>query len=150
MKGCYFMTEAVTLANESIRLAQEDYNITVFSDSSITPKPLNRICNLCQQIVERMLKALYLALGKEARHTHDLGLLIAELEDNGLVFKDTLKDYADTLTPFGVKARYPFELEIDEQDERLAISYMKTLCKDINNKLEALNIEGLSQIRLDN
>ncbi len=50
------MTEAVTLANESIRLAQEDYNITVFSDSSITPKPLNRICNLCQQIVERMLK----------------------------------------------------------------------------------------------
>ena len=137
------MTEAVTLANESIRLAQEDYNITVFSDSSITPKPLNRICNLCQQIVERMLKALYLAFGKEARHTHDLGLLIAELEDNGLVFKETL-------TPFGVKARYPFELEIDEQDERLAISYMKTLCKDINNKLEALNIEGLSQIRLDN
>ena len=143
------MTETIKLANESIRLAQEDYNIAIISDSSINPKPLNRICNLCQQIVERMLKALSLAVGEEGRHSHDLGLLIIDLEKTGMFsFEDIIKDYADSLTPFGVKARYPFEIEIDENDELLAMTYMRTLCEDINKKLEALNNKELGQLKL--
>lgn len=141
------MTETIRLANESIRLAQEDYNIAIFSDSDIKPKPLNRICNLCQQVVERMLKALSLAIGEEGRHTHDLGLLISDLETTGFFsFEEIIKDYADFLTPFGVKARYPFEIEIDDNDEVSAIIYTKALCKDINSKIEGLKNKDLSLI----
>jgi HEPN domain-containing protein len=88
------------------------------------PKPLEIICYHCQQASEKMLKALILAFDGELQKTHDLGLLSEQLSDFVTISEDVL-NAADELTPYGVKIRYPQELNIEEAHVSKALSDMK-------------------------
>ena len=101
------------------------------------PKPLEIICYHCQQAAEEMLKALILAYNGELQKTHDLGLLVDELSEF-VTFSEDILNAADSLTPYGVKIRYPQELNIKEYHVSKALSDMKTLYDFIASKIKEL------------
>ena len=140
------MRESVELANECIRLAQQDYDLTLLSNASMNPKPLERICNLCQQVVERLLKSLIYIRGQEPPKTHDLDYLMGIVESLNpkMEFSSDVRYAAGLLSQYSVRVRYPFEIEIEENDELSSLDYTKAICKDINIKLESLKNKELS------
>ena len=101
------------------------------------PKPLEIICYHCQQAAEEMLKALILAYDGELQKTHDLGLLVDELSEF-VTFSEDILNAADSLTPYGVKIRYPQELNIKEYHVSKALSDMKTLYDFVASKIKEL------------
>ena len=101
------------------------------------PKPLEIICYHCQQAAEKMLKALILAYDGELQKTHDLGLLVNELSEF-VTFSEDILNAADSLTPYGVKIRYPQELNIKEYHVSKALSDMKTLYDFVASKIKEL------------
>ena len=101
------------------------------------PKPLEIICYHCQQAAEKMLKALILAYDGELQKTHDLGLLVDELSEL-VTFSEDILNAADSLTPYGVKIRYPQELNIKEYHVLKALSDMKTLYDFVASKIKEL------------
>ena len=72
--------------------------------------PHDAVCFHCQQLVEKLLKALLTAHSVETPKTHDLRRLIqlAEPFAPGL---SSLADASDTLTIHGVETRYPGNCE---------------------------------------
>jgi len=101
------------------------------------PKPLEIICYHCQQAAEKMLKALILAYDGELQKTHDLGLLVDELSEF-VTFSEDILNAADSLTPYGVKIRYPQELNIKEYHVSKALLDMKTLYDFVASKIKEL------------
>ena len=101
------------------------------------PKPLEIICYHCQQAAEKMLKALILAYDGELQKTHDLGLLVNELSEF-VTFSEDILNAADSLTPYGVKIRYPQELNIKEYHVSKALLDMKTLYDFVASKIKEL------------
>lgn len=68
--------------------------------------PTDTVAFHCQQFVEKILKAVLTHAGIEAPKTHDLRRLI-ELAAPSVPELSSLVDIADTLTVYGVDARYP-------------------------------------------
>ena len=105
------------------------------------PKPLEIICYHCQQAAEKMLKALVIAYDGELQKTHDLGLLTDELSEF-VTFPEDILDSADALTPYGVKIRYPQELNIEEPHVVKALADMKIVYDFVTDKLKELQAFG--------
>ena len=101
------------------------------------PKPLEIICYHCQQASEKMLKALILAFDGELQKTHDLGLLSEQLSDFVTISEDVL-NAADALTPYGIRIRYPQELNIEESHVSKALSDMKLVYDFVATELKKL------------
>ena len=101
------------------------------------PKPLKIICYHCQQASEKMLKALILAFDGELQKTHDLGLLSEQLSDFVTISEDVL-NAADALTPYGIRIRYPQELNIEESHVSKALSDMKLVYDFVATELKKL------------
>ena len=53
---------------------------------------------------------------------HDLSFLLNQVK-NLVCVDDSLYDYADTLTPYGVSVRYPNELFLEERHAVAALAY---------------------------
>lgn len=100
-------------------------------------KPLEIICYHCQQASEKMLKALVLAFDGELQKTHDLGLLTEQLSEFISISENVL-NAADELTPYGVKIRYPQELNIEEAHVSKALSDMKLVYDYVAAELKKL------------
>lgn len=101
------------------------------------PKPQEIICYHCQQASEKMLKALILAFDGELQKTHDLGLLSEQLSDFVTISEDVL-NAADALTPYGIRIRYPQELNIEESHVSKALSDMKLVYDFVATELKKL------------
>ena len=86
-----------------------------------------------------MLKALLLAYDGELQKTHDLGVLTDELS-KFVTFSEDILNAADSLTPYGVKIRYPQELNIKKYHVSKTLADMKTLCDFVTNKINELQI----------
>ena len=102
-------------------------------------KPREIICYHCQQAAEKMLKALILAYDGDLQKTHDLGLLADELSEF-ITFSEKVLNSVDALTPYGVKIRYPQELNIEETHVAKAILDMKIVYDFVKNKIEELKL----------
>ena len=77
----------------------------------------SHICFLCQQCIEKYLKALLVAAGYEPSRTHDLENLLREC----LLLCSTLapfKDQLGWLTPFAAEMRYPHEDSVPVADAK--------------------------------
>ena len=87
---------------------------------NMQPVPIEIICYHCQQTAEKYLKGFLAYLGQEVKKTHDLVLLnkLCQEADNG--FKKIAEDCL-LLTDYGVNIRYPYPLELDKNDMRLAL-----------------------------
>ncbi len=68
------------------------------------------MCYDCQQCVEKALKALMVFEGIEFEWTHNIGVLIKNLEARGIVVPDIVKKSA-SLSVYAVRTRYPGEEE---------------------------------------
>lgn len=85
------------------------------------PVPVEIICFNCQQSAEKYLKG-YLALNNvEPPKIHDLRILLKMCVKKNPRF-ESLADECSTLTVYGVQPRYPADLELEEQDMRLALN----------------------------
>ncbi|UTC78963.1 HEPN domain-containing protein [Treponema sp. OMZ 799] len=124
---------------EWIRYADMDVLAANHLNGIQYPKPLEIICYHCRQAAEKMLKALIIAYDGELQKTHDLGLLTDELSEF-VTFSENILNSVDALTPYGVKIRYPQELNIEESHVAKAISDMKTVYDFVKNKMEELKL----------
>lgn len=122
---------------EWIRFADMDVLSANHLNEIQYPKPLEIICYHCQQAAEKMLKALIIANDGELQKTHDLGLL-TDILSEFVTFPENVLNSADELTPYGVKIRYPQELNIEESHVAKALSNMKTVYDFVAEKIKEL------------
>ncbi|WP_428770334.1 HEPN domain-containing protein [Treponema sp. HNW] len=123
---------------EWVRYAEMDVLAANHLNEIQNPKPMEIICYHCQQAAEKMLKALILAYDGELQKTHDLGLLTDELSAF-VTLPESILNSADSLTPYGIRIRYPQELNIQESHVIRAISDMKIVYDFVKIKLKNLN-----------
>jgi HEPN domain-containing protein len=108
------------LVKEWFQFAHNDLIVAKHSFEDLYPRQIDISCYHCQQSAEKALKGYLFFQGIEPPRIHNLRVLCQmciQLDDS---FK-TLLDFCSDLTPYGVEARYPNELETDEAVARLAI-----------------------------
>ena len=120
------------IVQEWVSFAEMDLNTAKHLDKTMFPQPLAIICYHCQQAVEKYLKGALVLFGVEIRKTHDLGLLAEEL-NNYINVNDKYIDYCYDLTTYGVKTRYPQELQIEVHHKDLALKEAEEVCNWLSN-----------------
>lgn len=109
------------LVNEWLRFAEMDLNCAKNLLETMHPKPLEIVCYHCQQSAEKYLKALLLYFGEEPEKTHDLTKLANDLRKYSDIPID-FPNLLNILTIYGVQARYPNEISVDEAQTKIALS----------------------------
>jgi HEPN domain-containing protein len=112
------------IVEEWMQFAEMDYKTAIFLYETMYPKPLEIICYHCQQAVEKLLKGALIGRGIQIQRTHDLGILVEQLNEF-IDVPENILDICDNLTPYGVKIRYPQELFIEDRHANKAIKEMK-------------------------
>ena len=108
-----------TLANEWFNFADAVLQSALFL-LNMHPSPLEIICYHCQQSAEKYLKGFIALNGGDLLKTHDLLILNKKccLYNANL---SILEDDCISLTDYGVQVRYPFHIEITQEDTKMAI-----------------------------
>ena len=97
------------------------------------PPGLRATCFLCQQTVEKMLKAFLVWKSESFEKTHDISHLLDLCEIRGLEIA-FLRDKAEILTSYAVEVRYPGDdIEVTREETEDALSISKDLWRLINN-----------------
>jgi HEPN domain-containing protein len=98
----------------------------------------------CQQCTEKSLKG-YLAFKKQKLvKTHDLAKLIGLCKKFDITF-DKYYDFAEYLTPFATRCRYPDEFDTpDENTTKEAIKYAQNILKLVLKKTSISNTDQLT------
>ena len=91
------------------------------------PVPIEIICYHCEQAAEKMLKGALIAKDIDPPKTHDLVLLCKLCGETDSEYLSLL-DSCVELTPYGVQARYPAQLELDESDMQSALRESQKIC----------------------
>ena len=91
------------------------------------PVPIEIICYHCEQAAEKMLKGALIAMDVDPPKTHDLVLLCKLCSETDSEYLSLL-DSCIELTPYGVQARYPAQLELDESDMKSALRESQKIC----------------------
>ena len=128
------------LANEDLRSAE--HLLTMH------PIPIEIICFHCEQAAEKMLKGVLEANDIEPPRTHDLVVLCklcGEVDEEYL----NLIDYCIGLTPYGVQARYPSEMEINENDMMNALDDSRALCDMVDRMLSLNELDEQTEQNMD-
>lgn len=124
------------LIQEWINFAEMDFLTAKHLYDHMYPKPLEIICYHCQQSIEKLLKGVLISKDVAMKKTHDLGLLAEMLQEYETVDEKYL-EMCDDLTPYGVKIRYPQELDIEEYHVRKALQETETLYEWLMGILES-------------
>lgn len=111
------------LAQEWFTFAEADLLSALFLQD-MRPAPLEIICYHCQQSAEKYLKGFIALNGAELLRTHDLLILNKKCRFYNLNLS-ILEDDCITLTDYGVQVRYPFHIDITEEDMKMAIESAK-------------------------
>jgi len=107
------------IAQEWFRYAQQDLSSAKYLQN-MKLVPIEIICDHCQQSIEKYLKGFIALHGGTIQKTHDLIALNKACSVIDITFTSILDDCLN-LTDYGVQARYPFSLELQEADVHLAI-----------------------------
>lgn len=118
--------DSQSLSNEWFEIASMDLASAKYL-RNMHPVPVEIICYHCQQAAEKMLKGVLISLNAEPPRSHDLVQLCKLCTQLDPDFEE-LSDTCVELTPYGVQARYPSDLELTEQDMDDAIRECKKLC----------------------
>jgi len=108
------------------RFAKMDLQSAKTLDKYSRPKPLEIICYLSEQCVEKMLKGFLVANSQNPPRTHDLPMLCDLCIEKDERFCE-LSDICEFLTLYGIQPRYPNELEIVDEDANKALRYIQTV-----------------------
>ena len=115
------------VAEEWFRYADTDLK-AAYHLQTMHPAPLEIICYHCQQSCEKYLKGFIALSGGAIQKTHDLVTLNKLCQSYRHEFSSIL-DECINLTDFGIQTRYPFELDIHEEDIKLAIESAEKIKK---------------------
>ena len=109
--------------NEWLLMAQQDFLVAEHLLNTCQPTPYESICYHCQQCAEKAIKAIIISKGAPGGmpKLHDLSFLLNQLKSM-IEIDERYYDYADTLTPYGVSARYPNDLFLEERHAVSAVS----------------------------
>ena len=109
---------------EWLKTAETDLGVAQHLFEHYHPKPIEIVCYHCQQSAEKAIKAVIISYGAPGGmpKLHDLSFLLNQVK-NLVCVDDSLYDYADTLTPYGVSVRYPNELFLEERHAVAALAY---------------------------
>ena len=103
------MSSPAEFARGLLRRARDDaYVVEQLARDSAAPDWI--IGFHAQQAVEKALKAVLAAAGVQFPRTHNIAMLLALLQQNGIQAPDQ-DVFLERLTPFGVAARYDRELD---------------------------------------
>lgn len=113
-----------------------DHDLLNIENNLAAPRiPWDTVCFHCQQVVEKLLKALLIAHGRELVRTHDLVALLAQCVDLEPDLRSLEAD-CRRLTYFGAAARYPDALyELEETDGREMVGAMRRVRQAITGCL---------------
>jgi HEPN domain-containing protein len=93
------------------------------------------LCYQCQQAVEKMLKGLLIYYGVEPEFTHNIGILLNEIEKLTEI-PDNIKE-GTKLTKYAVITRYPGEYdEITKEGYEESIKIAKDCLEWTENKIK--------------
>ena len=107
------------IVSEWIDYAQRDLESAKYL-LSMRPIPLEIVCYHCQQAAEKFLKSFLISNIEQIKRIHDLQYLCKLCIQFDSSFS-TLEDACIDLTEYCIQARYPFHIDIEESDMRLAI-----------------------------
>jgi len=118
--------DKLTVAAEWRKYADEDLRSAQHMAKNMCPAPDHIICFLCQQSTEKYLKGFIILHDDEPERTHDLNLLcgLCKALDAGFV---EIEQQCAVLTQYGVQPRYPFEIQIDNDDMTRALRFAETV-----------------------
>jgi HEPN domain-containing protein len=114
-------------------IAEHDLAIAEHAFKNMHPAPLEQICFHCQQSVEKDLKGFLVLNGVEPPKIHDLPPLLEMCADKDTSFS-LLKAKCTFMTKYGVIPRYPSELQIYEDDVKVALRYAKDIKDFVQEK----------------
>ena len=105
-----------------LNFAEIDLGVAKHLNETYYPKPVEVICYHCQQSAEKAIKALMIKAGYRDNppKTHNLSFLLQQIKKM-IDIPEEYYDKADILTPYGIAARYPNELLIEEKHVAEAI-----------------------------
>ncbi|MFI3230880.1 MAG: HEPN domain-containing protein [bacterium] len=122
------------ITKEWVRLATADM-MSAKHLLTLYPLSLEVICYLCSQCSEKMLKAFLVENEQAPPRIHDLthlNKLCVEINEKF----EFLNDQCTNLMPYGVHVRYPNNLELIEDDMRLAIIDAENIFNFVSNILK--------------
>ncbi len=104
------------------------------------PVPIEIICYHCQQSSEKYLKGFLALNGHEVKKTHDLVLLNKLCCNYNNAFK-LLDEECLSLTDYGVNIRYPYPIDLNLADMKLAIKDAEKIKNFILEKFDIIKSE---------
>ncbi|TVM01667.1 MAG: DNA-binding protein [Candidatus Brocadia sp. WS118] len=107
------------IAKEWFKIAEADLSSAEFLQN-MHPVPIEIICYHCQQSTEKYLKGFLALKGEKIKRAHDLVPLIKECQKYDEDF-ETIEEDGLMLTDYGVNVRYPFRMDINESDMKIAV-----------------------------
>lgn len=113
------MDDKISIVKEWLDFASRDINSAKYL-LDMRPVPLEIVCYHCEQAAEKALKGYLIYQNVEPPRTHVLQLLCKMCTDTDENFKE-ISESCGNLTLYGVQPRYPFEIDITENDMKKAI-----------------------------
>jgi len=113
-------------------IVEEDLGVAKHLLATYHPVPVERICNLCQQSVEKDLKGYLFINQVEFPKTHDLTILLGMSANIHPDFAKFRKQCI-FLNDFAVMPKYPNELLLTDDDAKLAIRFAKEIKEFVVN-----------------
>ena len=96
---------------------------------------LEDLCFQAQQAVEKAFKGLLIYYGIEPEFTHNIGILLREIEKHTIISED-IKE-AIELTNYAVQTRYPGEYnDITKEEYKRAIKMTRDCLDWVKNKIK--------------
>jgi HEPN domain-containing protein len=99
------------------------------------PKPIEIICYHCEQSAEKYLKGYLIKSWNKIERTHDLVVLNNKCKVINNSF-DAIEDECIELVPYGVQVRYPYQLDVAEDDMISAIECAERIEIFVKGKIE--------------
>lgn len=121
--------DKITVSKEWFKYAERDLESARFL-MKMHPVPIEIIWYHCEQSVEKYLKGYLILKQDNVEKTHDLGLLNKRCLLIEPAFCEIENECLE-LIPYGVQVRYPYELEVNEQDMKSAIACAEKIQKFI-------------------
>ena len=104
-----------------VKFAQRDYDTAMNMSILHNPVPLEIVCYLCQQSVEKILKAYSIAQGEPFKKTHDLDSALKLCIKHDARFS-AFEDICPVLTEYATATRYPADEDfITAHDMKIAL-----------------------------
>ena len=115
------------LIREWLRFAKQDFDVAKHLYETFYPRPLETICYHCQQSAEKGIKAVTMTFGAPGGvpKSHDLVFLLNQIRN--LTDVEEIYPQASALTPYGVTARYPGEMDMEDRNAQQALAYAEII-----------------------